>query len=254
MRSSFTQLCMLLFLLQWTTVSFGAEVRALVESDQEVVYVGDVKKLKLTIWPVDNEDAGVINRLDEIDFGDSLHVLNVEDVSFSANNEEALEVALYAVFTSDSGISSLRVAELEAPVEIRSLEIRNEVEQQQELSFFKEVAPESSYPKVIFWFVISLIILVFMIWLVWLLRKKRRLLKRHESLEYWRKKILASTERLQIEDVYLRRDEWKPFCTNLKKHDEFCSLMDAIQYRRGWTSQEVEQARKVLKDLEESIH
>lgn len=243
-----------LLLLVLSLLSFEAssneQTKLLIEGPQHVIQVGDVTKLSLTLWPIEELKEINLKDLEGKKLGGVLYILTVGKATISSNNEQALVAKLSGVFLEATELpEKVEIGEQEIQLLKRSLELEGEVAEIKEIHVFKKDRTSNFY----LFLLLALIVFV----LVSLgyayrnhMKKTERLKAMQQDEEFWRCKLKAAKTRSELEELYAKRKVWtsvlRPPSGNVSR---FSDCIESIQYKKEWTKEEYEEVAQCLNEL-----
>lgn len=172
--------------LFFLNVSSFAQVNLLIEGPEKEIYVGEVVDLKLTLWPVNNEEV-YQDLLQKDVFSGVLKVLQVKKISFSQNNSEALVFDFTAAVLAQEMPTSLSINGQSVPLMKRTLSLKDEKPISESVIIFQQQLDIHKRSFSVFLFLIFCAILVSILFYFKLRKSKRFLLlqlkKKREFVE-----------------------------------------------------------------------
>ena len=228
------------------STAFGAEIQSefhIVDSDQ-VVKEGDIVEGILKIWPLENADIGEFKNLQEKILFDAFYLTDIQSVGPSENNADVVEMKAWFIVQGSKGLTDQvfsykgRTILIHAPnVKIEKLGIDKD-----DYYIMNQSISYSSTTQVIFGVVVFLIIA-----LVILKRKKLSSLfhkykydPKKEAIKKFRDLFSKAQSREDFEKIYSLKNDWYEFIEmKAPAYNEFFRLMETHQYKRSWSTEEI---------------
>lgn len=244
---------MLLFVSLSVAQAEDSNMQALLEGPDEVIHVGDVALLKLTVWPINQGKSFSLKSIEKSKVGESLFIVSMSEPLRSENNEEALTTDVYGVFLNTKELpDKIEVSGREINLLKRSLSVSGEVADAGEINVFSR-EEGGRVP----WLIILLAIIV-CLGAALLLNKKRKekkeQQKQQEEIAQWSLKIKSARSRQDIEELYSSRQEWgSVLMLSAEKVMNFLKVVKEVQYKKEWDQKDWEEINKVVNALKQVV-
>jgi|GEM_PF-4879167 hypothetical protein len=250
MTRSSAIICLLLIFCVSFSIKAEEKLNILLEGPEDVIHVGDVTQLDLTMWPIEKLKNINLQKLEGQTIGESLVVISVKRPSVSQNNEQAVETKIRGVFLQEAELpSEIEIEKEKINLMKRSIAVTGEVAQIKKLNVFQQAdAREMSWGWPILLLICSAVGLRY--FLVKRNKKNRDLEAFQKEENFWRGKLKAADSRQEYEHLYAAREKWsKKLNPPSRELIGFCQALEKIQYKKEWNEEEEQQIKQTINEL-----
>ena len=253
----FLQLVLLLMFLSNAWSDDGAISGKIISltGKRELVFEGDIFEAKILIWPFINQFEYHKEALKSFNLESCIKLLKINKMDFSKNNSDLLEIFGLFVLIKKPLTSSLIWKNKDLAIDFKMdtfafNQTQGRLNEHIVLSQRKDGKVHVNY--IITGLVISLSLLG--IGYVILRRKKqKKVLNLNDEKKFYMDNFDHLDTREKIEQIYQEKRKWEKYIYNLDVYNEYLNCINQIQYKKNWTSHDLDVAVNTTKKLKESF-
>jgi len=216
---------------------------------------GDVFEAKVLIWPFLNQYEYHQEALKSFSLEEYVKLLKIKKMEFSKNNSELLEITGIFVLLKKPVTDELMWKNLDLVINFKM-----------DAFVFSQTAGRINEPivlsqpqdtKISAQYVISallfMLVLLGSVFAIWRRKKLTRSLVPNDEKQFCKIILDHCDTREKIERIYQEKRKWEKYIKNLAVYDEYLKCINQIQYKKNWSSYELDLAVNTTKKLKESF-
>jgi hypothetical protein len=219
---------------------------------------GEPFKGQLRIWPILIEDVNSFLSLEETEIMNVFYLSEILSIKKSKNNLDVVTIDGIFVLTKpfkQSEILNWNYKALNIPFKLIDIEVNPKGYQLKGMSLFSNnFKLDGGFNwKYFFVTLISIMLLAMVGFIITkYLKKKKRKAEFEVKINHWKEILKNSNARVDFESLYKKRIELKKIIkgNNEKDLDDFFLIVNKYQYKKDWSTDELEELSNELNKIE----
>jgi len=222
---------------------------------RESISEGDIFEAKILIWPFLNQFEDHKEALKSFNLEECIKLLKINKIGFSENNSDLLEIIGLFVLIKKPITSSLFWKSRDLTINFKlDTFIFNQTEGRLSEHI---VLSQRDDAKVYVNYIISVsVILLSLLGISYVIlrkKKQKKMLNSTDEKQFYINVFDQLDTREKIEQIYQEKRKWEKYIYNLEVYNEYLRCINQIQYKKNWTSHDLDLAVNTTKKLKDSF-
>ncbi|OFZ27150.1 MAG: hypothetical protein A2381_10875 [Bdellovibrionales bacterium RIFOXYB1_FULL_37_110] len=253
MRVRYLQAVFILFFLSnvWCDSGVVSGKFTSLDGNRKTIVEGDIFEGKVLIWPFINQYEYHKDALKSLNLEGSIKLLKINKMGFSINNDELLEMIGLFVLLKKPTTDRLTWKNEDLVIDFKMDDfVFNQTDERiNELIVLSQRKDSNTH---VIYAIGGLVVCLGVLGLTYLIlrRKKQKKILNHDDEKQFCIKLLDSYDtREGIEQIYQEKKKWEKYINNLEMYDEYLKCINQMQYKKNWTSHDLDLAVNTTKKI-----
>lgn len=242
----------LIICLLLATTIFGAEIGAQLSliSPPAILKEGDLVEGLIKIWPLENADLTEFKKIEDKVIGNSFYISQVENIEFSANNSDVVEVKVLAIIkrAKENSPSQINYKDLNIQLQVPEIHLATTDKESADYYVMNQSVNYSNITGIAI--ATTALILLTFIGFKYNNIKQFILRLRADPIALANKKydelFSRANKREDFEEIYAVKEEWLKLIKipmPSPSIDNFFSIINKYQYKKFWTNEDLREVQ-----------